>query len=94
MCETRTCQFCINGQPAVRLTDGTYGHEFTNPEKGVAWFEPCREPDYSQIIAFEAVRHAVAFYLAGGSDWRTKAVADVRQLIRYTYGPNSGESTI
>lgn len=90
MCETRVCQFCINGQAAIRLTDGTYGHEFTNPERGIAWFEPCREPDYAQIIAFEAVRHAVAFYLTGGDDWQQKAVEDVKNLIQYTYGKKLG----
>ena len=37
--------------------------------------------EYSQIIAFEAVRHALAFYLAGGEDWREKAVQDIQNLI-------------
>ena len=43
MCETRTCQFCINGQTRVQLTDGTYAHEFENPETKLAWCEPCKD---------------------------------------------------
>jgi len=45
---------------------------------------------YSRIIAVEAVRHAVAFYLAGGDDWREKATQNIQDLIEGT----SGESTI
>ena len=90
MCETRVCQFCINGFAAQRLTDGTWGHEFTNPEKDIAWFESCKEPDYSKILSFEIVRHVVAFYLAGGNDWRTKAQDDVKGMIQFAYGKRLG----
>jgi len=49
MCEIRTCLFCINSQPRVKLTDGTYAHEFTNPEKGIAWCEPCADSKRYEI---------------------------------------------
>ena len=52
------------------------------------------QPDYSQIIATEAVKHAVAFYLAGGDDWRERAIEDVRNLIRYTYDKKLRELNI
>lgn len=90
MCEIRVCQHCVNGSVAQRLIDGTWGHEFTNPEKGIAWFEPCKEPDYSQILSFEIVRHVVAFYVAGGDDWRAKAQADVKNMIQFVYGKKPG----
>ena len=43
MCDTRTCGFCKSNQARVRLTDGTFAHEFENPEKGIAWCEPCAD---------------------------------------------------
>jgi len=37
------CQFCINGQKRVKLTDGSLAHEFENPGRGITWCEPCIE---------------------------------------------------
>jgi hypothetical protein len=55
MCETSTCQFCICGQPRIRLTDGKFAHEFTNPEKRIAWCEPCSDSAKYEAAAVTSV---------------------------------------
>jgi hypothetical protein len=46
MCDTRTCEFCKSGHLRVRLYDGTFAHEFENPDcphGPLPWFEPCKD---------------------------------------------------
>jgi hypothetical protein len=46
MCDTITCAFCKSNQHRVRLTDGTFAHEFDNldhPNGHIAWCEPCAD---------------------------------------------------
>ena len=46
MCDTRTCGFCKSNHVRVRLTDGTFAHEFENPDHpngAIAWCEPCAD---------------------------------------------------
>jgi hypothetical protein len=46
MCDTRTCGFCKANHPRIRLMDGTFAHEFQNPEHPggpIAWAEPCAD---------------------------------------------------
>ena len=54
MCNGMACQFCITGQPRVRLTDGTFAHEFENPDHPngpIAWCEPCADSTRYEIEA-------------------------------------------
>ena len=44
--DTRTCGFCKANHPRIRLMDGTFAHEFQNPEHPggpIAWAEPCAD---------------------------------------------------
>lgn len=42
-----TCEHCIKGIPRHKHADGSLGHEFQEPDRNLAFCDPCKDdPEY------------------------------------------------
>ena len=65
-----TCTYCRTGNARIKLTDGTWAHQFEDIDKRLAWCEPCTsEPlnKYGSYYCFNCGHHA-AVHSADGDE--------------------------